>query len=125
MKRILIALLAAAPFVALPANMDCSIKGKKTMTAARMKALAKVGAAAARKAALEKVGAPGAFIHKGGLEVEEGCLLYTYDVKVPGQKGFQEIFVDAGTGAVLKIDYESDAKERAERILDKVKGVGR
>jgi hypothetical protein len=124
MKRILIALLAATPLVALPA-LDCSIKGKRTMSAARMKALAKVDPAKARKAALDKVGAPGATISGGGLEVAEGCLLYSYDVKVPGQKGFQEIFIDAGTGAVLKVDYESPARERAERIIDKVKGAAR
>jgi hypothetical protein len=121
MKRIVIALLAATPLVALPANLDCSIKGKRTMSWSRMKSLARIDDAKARKAALDKVAAPGATIHRGGLEVKEGCLLYVYDVKVPGQKGFQEIFVDSGTGAVLKIDYESDARERAERILDKVK----
>jgi hypothetical protein len=125
MKRILIAVLAAAPLMALPAGLDCSIKGKRTMSAARMKALAKFDAAAARKVALEKAGAPGAKIHKGGLEVEGGCLLYMYDVKIPGQKGYQEISIDAGTGAVLKVDYESESRERAERIIDKVKGAAR
>lgn len=125
MKRILIALLAAAPIVALPANLDCSIKGKRTMSWSKMKALARIDDARARKAALEKVGAPGATIQRGGLEIEEGCLLYLYDVKVPGQKGLQEIFIDAGTGSVLKVGYESDAKVKAERILDQVKGAPR
>jgi hypothetical protein len=46
-------------------------------------------------------------------------------VKVPGKSGYQEVFVDAGTGAVLKVDSESEAKERAEHAADKVKDVAK
>ena len=124
MKPILAALAVAIPFAAGAADMNCSIKAKRTTAKADLPAMAKVKDDAARKTAVDKVGA-GATIAKGNLEVEDGCLVYTYDVKVPGKNGYQEVFVDAGTGAVLKVDKESEAKERAERAADKVKDVAR
>ena len=35
------------------------------------------------------------------LEVEGGCLLYSIEIKLTGQKGVQEILIDAGNGKVL------------------------
>jgi hypothetical protein len=124
MKRILVALALSLPLVAAGADMNCSVKAKKTMKKADLPAMAKVKDDAARKAALDKIGG-GSTIAKGGLEVEDGCLVYTYDVKVPGKSGYEEVFVDAGTGAVLKVDHESEAKEKLEKGGDKVKDVAR
>src|SRR5256885_13057913 len=44
----------------------------------------------------------GATIAKGGLEVEDGCLVYSYDVTIPGKSGAQEVYIDAGNGKVLR-----------------------
>ena len=37
---------------------------------------------------------------KGGLGVEDGCLVYAYDIMLPGRPA-EEVIVDAGTGKVL------------------------
>jgi uncharacterized membrane protein YkoI len=57
----------------------------------------------------------GAAITKGGLEVENGCLVYSYDVKVPGKSGFEEVIVDAGSGKVLKTEHENSTGETARK----------
>ena len=123
LKHILAVLCAAIPFAAA-AHLDCSVKAKKNTSKADMSAMAKVKDEAARRVAVDKVAA-GSLIAQGGLEVEEGCLVYVYDLKVPGKGGYQEVFVDAGTGAVLKVENESAARERAEQAEDKVKGIAR
>jgi uncharacterized membrane protein YkoI len=121
MKRAVLAIALAVPFVAVAADMNCSIKAKKTTPKAEYTAMAKVKDDAARKTALDKVAVKGSTVTKGGLEVEDGCLVYTFDVQVPGKKGFEEVFVDAGTGAVLKVEHESAAKEAAEKAGTKMK----
>jgi hypothetical protein len=122
MKKLVLAIALAFPLAAVAADLKCSIPAKKSASKAEITAMAKVKDDAARKTALDKVGVAGATIHKGGLEVEDGCLIYSYDVKVPNKSGFQEVYVDAGTGAVLKVEHESAAKEAAEGAAAKVKG---
>ena len=123
MKRIVIALVAALPLAAMADKLDCSIKAKKLATTAEKTAMARVKEADARKTALDSVKAPGANVAKGELEVEDGCLIYSYDIKVPGKSGAEEVFVDAGNGKVLKTKHESAAKEVAEKAADKTKAV--
>jgi hypothetical protein len=120
MKAIVFALAAALPLAALADRLDCSIKAKKSDNPVT---LAKVKEPAARKAALDSVKTPGAAVAKGELEVEDGCLIYTYDITVPGKKGAQEVLVDAGNGKILKSKHESAAKEAVEKAADKAKGA--
>jgi uncharacterized membrane protein YkoI len=114
MNRIMIAAALALPFAVYAADMNCSIKWDRMSSKSQLRAMAKISPQVAMKTALEKIGVSGAILHKGGLEVEDGCLVFTYDVKVPNQPGFQEVYIDAGTGNVLKVEYESDAAEAAE-----------
>jgi hypothetical protein len=125
MKGIILALALSVPFLAGAADLKCSVKAKKTATKAEMTSMAKVKDDAARKAAIDKINVAGSAITKGGLEVEEGCLVYTYDIKVPGKGGVDEVFVDAGTGAVLKVEHESAVKEAAEKAGTKAKDVAK
>jgi hypothetical protein len=122
MKRILLAIALAVPFVAAAASDDlnCSIKAKKLTSKAELTAMAKVSDADARKAALDKIGASGATITKGGIESEDGCLLYSFDVKTPGKKGIDEVIVDAGTGTILKVDHESKVADVAGKAKQKM-----
>ena len=113
--KILLAFAVLIPFAASAANLDCSIKASKTTKMADMQAMAKISAADAKKAALEAVKVTGVTIIKGDLEVEDGCLLYSYDVKVPGKSGAEEVYVDAGNGKVLRSVHESAAKEAMEK----------
>ena len=100
--RALLALALLTPFAVSAADLDCSVKAKKMTKDAELKAMAKISADDARKAATGAVTVSGATIDKGELEVEDGCLVYTYDVKVPGKILKREVYVDAGNGKVLK-----------------------
>lgn len=68
----------------------------------------------ARTTALAAV--PGGTVTKGELEEEDGALIYSFDITVPGKTGITEIHVDAKTGAVVKTEHEgSEAAEKAEK----------
>ena len=52
------------------------------------------------------------------LERENGKLMYSYDFKVPGKTGIDEVNVDAMTGKVLAMGHESPAAEKKEAAAD-------
>jgi uncharacterized membrane protein YkoI len=132
MKRILIALAVALPFAAAAAsdNASCSIKAHKLSTQKQKEQLAKVQEADARKAAMAS--ASGMTLENGKLEVEDGCLVYSYKVKSEGKMEHKEILVDAGNGNVVKGEDESmkgrynSAKntvvDDAHKVKDKITG---
>lgn len=100
MKLSVTFLLLLLPLTASAARLDCSIR-PRDISAASLPGLAKVSQLEARKTALAAIDAPAKAGVEGKLEVEKGCLVYTFDVKVPGQLGIEEVLIDAGTGAVL------------------------
>jgi uncharacterized membrane protein YkoI len=127
MKRIILAALLAAPFALSAAGpdksfKDCSTKGEKMRMTKKSElvAMAKVKEDEAKKAALGTAGS-GATIVKGGIEVESNCLVYSYHVKDPAVKGQTEVFVDAGTGAILKQEKEGPVRAAMEKPVDKTK----
>ena len=121
MKHIILAVALSVPFVAAAASDDlnCSVKARKLTSKAELTKMAKVTDAEARKVAIDKIGA-GATITKGGIESEDGCLLYSFHVKKPGKSGIDEVIVDAGTGSVLKVDNESKVGEAAGKAKQKM-----
>jgi uncharacterized membrane protein YkoI len=132
MKRIILALALAVPLIASADDLACSVKAKKLTSKKDMMAMAKVSETDAKKTALDSVKASGATISKGGLEVEDGCLIYDFDVKVPGKSGIQEVMVDAGNGKIIKTQHEGvvseaagKAKQVAVEVKDKVKTEAR
>lgn len=52
------------------------------------------------------------------LEREKGHLMYSYDFKVPGKSGIDEVNVDAMTGKVLHVAHEGPAQEKKEAAED-------
>ena len=127
MKRFILAALLAAPFAINAAGpdksfKDCSTKASHLTKKTELMKVAKVNEADAKKAALGTAGS-GASIVKGGIEVESGCLVYSYHVKDPAKSGQTEVFVDAGTGAILKQEKESAARAAMEKPVDKTKEV--
>jgi len=128
MKRLILAAALAVPFAlsaAPPASSafkDCSTKASKTTPKATLLKTAKVKQDKAKKIALSTAGA-GATIVKGGIETEDGCLVYSYHVKDPAKKGQTEVFVDAGNGKVLKQEQEGAVRAAAEKPIDKTKEV--
>ena len=124
MKRIILAALVATPLAAFALGpdkdfKDCSMKGSRTAKKTDLMTQATVKEAAAKKAAQDSVG--GGSIVKGGIEVESGCLVYSYHVKDTAGKGQTEVFVDAGDGKILKKEHESAMRAAAEKPVDKTK----
>ncbi len=48
------------------------------------------------------------------LENENGKLIYSYELKVPGHSGIEEVNVDARTGAVVNTEHEGPGAESRE-----------
>ena len=48
------------------------------------------------------------------LENENGKLIYSYELKVPGHSGVEEVNVDARTGAVVNTEHEGPGAESRE-----------
>jgi len=80
---------------------------------AALVARAKITQDAAKAAALAKV--PGGRISSGELEEEDGKLIWSFDVKVDGQDGIEEVHVDAVTGEVGAPEHEGSTEEAAEK----------
>ena len=117
--KLLVPLAVVLLAFSVPASADklaCSIKASKGAT--DLKKMAKISLETAQKAALAKQ--PGT-VSKSELEVEDGCLVYSFDIKIAGKSGAQEILVDAGNGKVLSSKHESAMKEAAEKMGDKLK----
>lgn len=70
----------------------------------------------ARAIALKRV--PSGSVASEELERENGRLIYSFDVKVPGKSGIQEVNVNALTGKVLRVHHEGPAAERKEARAD-------
>ena len=105
MKRLMMAVLVALPLAASAnsAFKDCSMKAAKTAKKADLERMATSKPAEAKSIALKDHA--GGSIVKGGIETEDGCLVYSYHVKDASGKGQTEVFVDAGNGMVLKNEH--------------------
>ncbi|HEY2853419.1 MAG TPA: PepSY domain-containing protein [Gemmatimonadaceae bacterium] len=84
---------------------------KKTTASHALRREAKIAEADARKTALGAV--PGGKVQSHELERENGRLIYSYDIKVAGKSGVEEVNVDAMTGAIVAHEHE-DAKTEAK-----------
>lgn len=128
MRRLMIAAALAFPFATLaapPASTafkDCSMKAAKTTPKKDLLKMATIKEEQAKQIALGTAGANSRIV-KGGIETEDGCLVYSYHVKDPAKKGQTEVFVDAGNGNVLKQEMEGSVRAAAEKPLDKTKEV--
>lgn len=67
----------------------------------------------ARKTALAAV--PGGKVQSHELERENGKLIYSYDIKVAGKSGVEEVNVDAKTGDIVAHEHEDAKAEAKER----------
>lgn len=73
---------------------------------------AKITEAAARATALKQV--PTGTVKKFELERENGKLIYSYDITVPGKTGIEEVAVNAIDGTVVAHEHETPKQERSE-----------
>ncbi len=121
MKIRIITVAGALLLAGAPASyaLQCSIHPAKGTPEANLPQLAKISKEQAEETALKAVKSskePG--ISEGELEVEQSCLIYSFDIQIPGKSGVQEVMVDAGTGKVLSQTHESALHESAEHAAD-------
>ncbi|GAC1670210.1 MAG: hypothetical protein NVS9B2_15910 [Steroidobacteraceae bacterium] len=90
------------------------------MTDTELVKLAKVSRADAESTALKAVHVDSASVESGELEAEGGCLIYSFDIQIPGKKSIVEIAVDAGTGNGLSKKHEGPKAQAAEKAADVV-----
>jgi uncharacterized membrane protein YkoI len=76
----------------------------------------KISKEAATRTALAAV--PGGKIETAELENEHNRLVWSFDIRVPGKSGIEEVQVSAITGKIVVHEHESPAKEAAEKVLD-------
>lgn len=121
MKRIILAVLVALPLAASAnaAFKDCSLKAGHMVKKADLAKMAKITPDDAKSIALKDRN--GATITKGGIETEEGCVVYSYHVKDTAGKGQTEVIVDAGNGTVLERAHEGAVRTALEKPVDKTK----
>jgi len=111
------ALVGALPAVAAE---HCSIRPAKGMSDAQLSSLARVSQAQAQKIAVAKLsGKTGASTVSAELEAEHGCLIWSFDLRVAGRPGVEEVQVDAGNGKVLSVKHESARQEFSEAVNEK------
>ncbi|MEP7064529.1 MAG: PepSY domain-containing protein [Gemmatimonadota bacterium] len=82
----------------------------------KLAAEAQITLDSARSLALHRV--PHGTVASEELERENGRLIYSFDVKVPGKSGIQEVNVNALTGKVLGVHHEGPATEKKEAAAD-------
>ena len=70
----------------------------------------------ARAMALRTV--PGATIQDGEIEREGGKLIYSFDMKVAGKTGIDEVNIDAMTSQLVSQQHETPKAEKAEAKAD-------
>ena len=99
-----IALLAASPMAAQKAAAKPNPLLKD----------AKITRQAARETALARV--PGGKVRESELEMEKGTLVWSFDIKVKGKSGVDEVLVNAITGEVVSVEKETPADETARGI---------
>lgn len=81
---------------------------------------AKISEADARVTALKEV--PTGAVKSEEIERENGKLIYSYDITVPGKTGIDEVNVNAMTGAVVGKSHEgakAEKKEAAQEAKEK------
>ena len=98
----------------------CSVKAKKGTPQSDLEKLAKITKDQAQKKAIASIKAKEKpDVAEGELELERGCVVYSFDLREPGKKGVSEVIVDAGTGKILARKHESEKKEAAEKASEK------
>ena len=108
--------LAAMMLSAASAVAQGPTHHKKVETQSELKKEAKMTMADARAMALKTV--PGATIQAGEIEREGGKLIYSFDMKVPGKSGIDEVNIDAMTKQLVSHQHETPKAERAEAKAD-------
>jgi len=77
---------------------------------------AKVSEATARTTALSQV--PNGKVKSSEIERENGKLIYSFDITVPGKTGIEEVNVNAIDGSVVNQEHETPKSEKKEAVAE-------
>lgn len=85
---------------------ECSIRPPRNASPEDLSRLVRVSQEAASKTAVASLAPlkPGDVI-SSDVEPFEGCLVWPFTLRLPGKKGVQEVFVDAGDGKVVRSEF--------------------
>jgi uncharacterized membrane protein YkoI len=89
---------------------------KKEESQAALQKEAKISEATARATALKEV--PNGTVKSSELERENGKLIYSFDITVPGKTGIEEINVNAVDGSVVAREHETPKSEKKEAAAE-------
>lgn len=118
MKYVIVGALIAFCCPASAAALACSVHAPSGTDVGHFQAQTKVTLATARATALALIGVRAAQVVEGELEIEGGCLVYSFDIRVPNKAGIEEVMVDPGNGAVLSRSHETPTQMAAERASE-------
>lgn len=99
-----------------PAAAKPMVKAHKD-TPASLRREAKISEKTARATALKEI--PNGKVTSYEIERENGNLIWSYDIKVAGKTGMEEITVNALTGAVVTHEHETPKAEKKEAAAEK------
>ena len=112
-KMVGVALITALAGTSISATTAASARSRHGSAAMKPR----ISADSAKAIASARV--PGGKIESQELERERGKLIFTFDIKVPGKSGIDEVHVDAMNGKVLAVEHETPKAERAEKAKEK------
>ena len=110
------ALTVAGAQQVAPGKKHATHQHKKAESQADLQKEAKMTMDDARAMALRTV--PNATIQAGEIEREGGKLIYSFDMKVAGKSGIDEVNIDAMTSKLVSNQHETPKAERAEAKAD-------
>ena len=110
--RLLAPAVVLAAIVGFAAVAGAQQPKPKHETQAQLRHEAKISLDSARAVARATV--PNGRIASSELERENGKLIYSFDMRVKGKSGIEEVNVDAITGALVAHEHESPAAEKRE-----------
>ena len=108
--RLVLALIVTA---ALPATLAAQAAGAP-LKQERPGLLAQARVTPDSARAIARRAVPGATIQSSELENEDHKLIYSFDMKIPGRSGIEEVNIDALTGAVVGREHEDARSEAIE-----------
>ena len=112
------AVVAALALGAVVAAAQGTSPSYKRDVPAKLAKQAKISEDSAAKIAHAKI--PNGKIEAVELESENGKLQYSYDIKVAGKSGIEEVNVNAMDGTLVGVEHESAATVKKEHAAEKM-----
>ncbi|MEP6632869.1 MAG: hypothetical protein ABJA62_01530 [Luteimonas sp.] len=101
-------------------GLKCSVHPPSGAAVASLQAMTKVTRNSAQTTALSAYAKnTKARVSEGELEAEHGCLVYSFDIRIQGKSGVDEVLVDAGNGKVLDRQHETPKQEADEAAAER------